>query len=107
MQKTNCPDMDYVDNKCPGNENVKCCLSVPYQEPECEAEGGSCGPECSCQGELLSGYCPKQPGPIKCCIEEELVESCSEETTTTSPSECVDKKISRISDCTSDTVLRK
>ena len=99
MQKTKCPQMNFIDNKCPGDDSVKCCLSAPYQEPECEAKGGKCSAECSCNGDLLSGFCPNQPGPIKCCVEEEIVESCTE----TSISQCIEerKRRKRSTECTS------
>ena len=99
MQKTKCPHQNYIDNKCPGDESVKCCLSVPYQEPECEAKGGKCSAECNCNGDLLTGYCPNQPGPIKCCVEEEIVESCTE----TSISQCIEegRRRKRSTECTS------
>ena len=99
MTKTNCPGGSIVDGKNPGDESIKCCLSVPYQEPECEAEGSICGAECNCQGEPLTGYCPKQPGPIKCCVQDEIVENCNEESV---PNECIERKLSRISDCSSE-----
>ena len=31
MKTTNCPGANYVDNKCPGDESNKCCLSAPFQ----------------------------------------------------------------------------
>ena len=65
----NCPGADVVHNKCPGGNDNKCCKSMPYQEPECEAKKGECKDEINCEPEgiLLSGYCPKQPNVIKCC----------------------------------------
>ena len=45
---------------------------MPYQEPECEAEGGTCVDKCGCAGEFLHGFCPTQPDSIKCCKKEEI-----------------------------------
>ena len=79
-----CPGNNVVDNKCPGGQDNKCCLSVPYQEPECEAEGGACVDKCGCEGEVLHGFCPNQPNSIKCCkVAVTTTESGSEEGTTT------------------------
>ena len=29
-----CPGNDVIDNKCPGGQNNKCCLSMPFQVGE-------------------------------------------------------------------------
>jgi hypothetical protein len=65
----NCPGGNVVHNKCPGGNDNKCCITKPYQEPECEAKLGECKDECNCEpeGVLLPGYCPLQPNAIKCC----------------------------------------
>ena len=31
MKVSSCPNGDYVDNKCPGDNTIKCCLSAPFQ----------------------------------------------------------------------------
>ena len=67
MQSSECPGGKYDHNKCPGDERIKCCFSVPYQEAECLAQDGQCLIETECGGELLSGFCPSQPEGIKCC----------------------------------------
>merc|ERR1711994_1072450 len=57
-----------IDNKCPGGQDNKCCTGMPFQEDECEAEGGDCLDTCDCPaGDFLHGYCPSQPNSIKCC----------------------------------------
>ena len=42
MEKSQCPGGDYVHNKCPGLDNIKCCKSVCVEEElvdETEEEG--------------------------------------------------------------------
>ena len=104
MEKSSCPEGNFVDNKCPGGENNKCCLSAPYQEDKCQSEGGTCLDECGCKGDVLTGFCPTQPASIKCCVEEEVVENCNEEvtTTTTVPAACVNKRRKREAGCSSE-----
>ena len=98
MEKSDCPDENFLHNKCPGRDNIKCCLAAPFQEDKCKGEGGNCEDECGCKGNVLSGFCPSQPGPIKCCIEDEIVESCNEEVS----KECVNRRRKRGADCTSE-----
>ena len=67
MESTNCPGGNYTDNDCPGGENIKCCLSAPYQEPECQNKRGTCQDVGDlCNGQILTDFCPKQPNSIKC-----------------------------------------
>ena len=68
MESSKCPGSNYTDNKCPGGENIKCCLSAPFQEPECMKKRGTCKDVSeTCDGEFLTGFCPNQPESIKCC----------------------------------------
>ena len=102
MEISDCPADNFVHNKCPGGDNIKCCLGAPYQEEQCGSQGGFCVDECGCDGETKSGYCPSQPGSIKCCIEEEVVESCIEEVATTVSPECVKRRRKRETGCSSE-----
>ena len=35
-----CPGDTFLEDKCPTQpSNIKCCTSVPYDEPECDAIG--------------------------------------------------------------------
>ena len=99
MEKSQCPGGDYVDNKCPGGENIKCCKAAPFQESACEAEGGSCADQCGCPGgRTMDGKCPSQHAAVKCCVEEELVDSCTE----TTIGECLNRKLERTTGCSSE-----
>ena len=98
MEKDQCPGNDYVNNKCPGGANTKCCKSVPHQEAECKAEGGVCADKCGCPGETLTGKCPSQPAAVKCCVEEELVDDCNENEVT----ECLNRRLNRSAGCSSE-----
>ena len=108
MEKSLCPGADYLDNRCPGGNNIKCCRSVSFQEPECETEGGVCAEACGCPGgNTLDMKCPSQPAGIKCCLgdsdEEELVENCNgEEGEGGSTNECLSRILNRSSDCSSE-----
>jgi hypothetical protein len=101
MEKSKCPGGDYVHNKCPGGNNIKCCKSVPHQEAECEAESGVCADECGCPGESLVGKCPSQPSAVKCCVEDELVDDCNEETNNP-VNECLNRRLRRSAGCSSE-----
>ena len=81
-----------LDNLCPGGQENKCCVGMPFQEDECTAADGICGDKCACEGEVLHGLCPSQPNSIKCCpknstITESHPEQCQMETCSTEPSE--------------------
>ena len=69
MKASFCPDGNYVDSKCPGDETIKCCLSAPFLEDKCKEKGGECMDQCACQGETLLGDCPNQPRSIRCCVD--------------------------------------
>jgi len=71
----NCPGSNVVDNKCPGGNDNKCCLSIPYQADQCQEQGGQCADRCACEGEILHGFCPNQPDSIKCCKTSETASS--------------------------------
>ena len=87
MDSTSCPGNDFVDNKCPGGSDNKCCRSAPFQEQSCTSQGGRCKDKAGCTGgRQEAGLCPKQPNAIKCCIgesggeepgSEETEESCN------------------------------
>merc|ERR1711962_988720 len=79
MDASSCPGGNHKDNLCPGDASNKCCLSAPFDEPSCEDVGGRCLDECACEGEVRTGLCGSQPAAIRCCIEDELVDDCSEE----------------------------
>ena len=89
-----CPGNNVVHNKCPGGQDNKCCLSIPFQEAECEAEGGTCHDKCGCEGNVLNGFCPSQPNSIKCCkTTTDTTTSASEACQTESIiSECIEKR---------------
>ena len=81
-----CPG-NVLDNLCPGGQDNKCCVGMPFQEDECTAADGICGDKCACDGEVLHGLCPSQPNSIKCCpknstITESQPEQCQMETET-------------------------
>ena len=103
MEKSQCPGGGYSHNRCPGGDNIKCCKSVPYQETECDTEGGVCADECGCIGEALVGKCPSQPAAVKCCVEEEveIVDDCGEESNEVN--ERLNQRMKRFADCSSET----
>ena len=39
---SSCPGT-VLDNLCPGGQDNKCCVGMPFQEEKCEAAGGVCG----------------------------------------------------------------
>ncbi len=40
-----------------------------YQEPECDAVGGTCKLSTDCaSGTPITGKCPQQPATVKCCL---------------------------------------
>ena len=78
-------------------------LIVFFQEPECEAEGGSCVDKCTCSDDnMLHSFCPSQPDSVKCCKTGEMTneEACQAETTI---SQCLEenKRKKRSTDCSS------
>ena len=44
-----CPG-NVLDNLCPGGQDNKCCVGMPFQEDECTAADGICGDKCACDG---------------------------------------------------------
>ena len=65
-----------LDNKCPGGQDNKCCIGMPFQEEECEAQAGDCLDTCDCEaGDYLHGFCPSQPNSIKCCPRKQETET--------------------------------
>ena len=42
---SSCPGT-VLDNLCPGGQDNKCCVGMPFQEEKCEAAGGVCGDKC-------------------------------------------------------------
>ena len=63
----------YLANRlCPTqSSDIKCCLSIPYDEPQCSDIGGSCVDDqrCGSGGTLVPGKCPTQPSGVMCCVK--------------------------------------
>ena len=92
-------ELTYLENCIKKNKCLESCSverSSPYQEPECETEGGQCieGGCGECSGENKDGKCPNQEDSgVVCCVDIEEVESCGT---------CEEEKIRRKrSTCTS------
>ena len=61
--------------------------------------------KCECEGEMLNGLCPSQPGGIKCCLSSET--STSTEGLTTEAAIEICQTETTISQCLAGTKRRK
>ena len=66
---------------------------MPFQEAQCEAEGGTCVDKCGCQGEILHGFCPSQSNSIKCCKKGDT-STATNNTASNSEEECEEPSVS-------------
>ncbi len=91
---TDCPGSQFspLPLRCPKQaSDIKCCTSLPREDPQCAAEGGRCVDERMClSGRTDSRFCADQPAQITCCLPEAVPKECS----AAGGSTCMDQRVS-------------